>query len=308
MPARRRRYSVKVEKERKKTKLFWYVAILVVSLVSAFSYLFLRTKYWDKDSKLSVVIRSEDGDVLVSTFDPQGNEITNILIPGETQVDVARNLGTWRLASVWQLGENEGFSGKLLAETITYRFRFPVVAWSDSPGIAFTGTNLVAMARAVFAPHKTNLGLADRFHIALFALKVGNSGRVDILLKDTSYLRKARFVDGGEGYEVVGTPSPALSAVFADPKISAKATTVTIKDATGGGGAEVVGRVVEVLGAKVASIVKEDPKELDCVISGKEKYEVRRLSYVFSCGIGKPDTNSNFDIEITLGSEFPGSY
>lgn len=285
----------------------WYLVVLIL-LMASFSYFFLSSQYWDKDGKLSVAIWEGNGDVLISTFDPVSKEIANIQIPGETQVEVARKLGTWKLASVWQLGENEGFSGKLLAETLTYHFKFPVVAWADSPALGFSSTNLAALVRAVFMPYKTNLKIADRFHIAAFALQVANPERVDVALAETTYLKRAKFIDGGEGYVIVGTPSPALSSIFADPEISAKATTVIIRDATGVEWAGEVGRVVEVLGAKVASVVKEKADDIDCIVSGKDDSQVRKLASVFSCSIDKGEPDNNFDIEIRLGLRFATRY
>lgn len=305
MPAhRRRKLRRKIAVKKGRVKLFAY-AIVFAFIALPLLYLLSARELFSRGSKLSVAIQDKDGDVLISTFDPVNEEITNITIPSNTQVDVARGLGVWKLGSVWELGENEGLPGRLLAETITYHLKFPVVAWGDWPALGLTAKSPMAALQAVFAPYKTNLKVGDRIAIVLFAFGVGNTKRVDINLAETSYLKKTEFIDGEEGYLPVETFSPALSAIFADPEISGKTFVVVIKDATATGAeAYEVGKLLEVLGAKVASIVKEERQDFDCEVLGKEEKQAKKVARLLNCKINTKALTGSFDLEIKLGEKF----
>src|SRR3989344_2296602 len=114
-------------KKRKERKSIWKI-ILPISLffLILFSLFFLKTKYWNSKEKLAVVINRGDK-VLVSLYDPLGGTQTDIIIPGNTQVQAAGELGTWKLGSLWKLGSDEKLGGSLITKTIAKNFGFPVV-------------------------------------------------------------------------------------------------------------------------------------------------------------------------------------
>lgn len=291
----------------KKKKRFGPVRFLALTLVFVAFLFFLafQTRFWDKDSKLTLVINKKDGDVLVAVFNPVVDEVTNITIPKNTQLRVARQLGTWKAGSVWQLGENEGLEGKLLQETITYHLELPVVAWADSPAEGFASGELVALAKAVSLPYKTNLKIGDRLKLALFSFGVKNFKREEINLAETKLLKKTRLIDGGEGFVLVGDLPASILALFSDIKISQKGTSVLIKNATGKKSvAEQVGGIIEVLGAKVAAIKEEENGDFDCLVLGKDQKAVEKLAQVFSCQKEKSLPSGSLDLEIRLGEGF----
>lgn len=305
MPAqRRRKLRRKIAVKKGRVKLFAYAMVFAL-ITFPLLYLLTARELFRGGSKLSVAIQDKDGDVIISTFDPVNEEITNITIPRNTQVDVARGLGVWKLGSVWELGENEGLSGRLLAETITYHLKFPVGAWAAWPALGFTHRSPLDALRAVFAPYKTNLKIGDRVAISLFAAQVPNTKRVDINLAETSYLKKTELIDGEEGYVPLETFAPALSAIFADPEISGKTFVVVIKDATAQGSeAYEIGKLLEVLGAKVASIVKEERQDIDCEVLGKEEKQAKKVARLLNCRVNPEALSGSFDLEIKLGEKF----
>lgn len=313
MPARKKRnyrrrlISRRVasdDKGKRKEKLlafFFFILLLVLTIL----YLYTRSDFWDGKNKVSVVIRKENGAVVISTFDPKVSEVTNIEIPANTEVQASRSLGTLKIKNIWQLGENQGLSGQLLAETVTYHFKFPVVAWADSQALNFSKTNFISLVKAVIIPYKTNLKVGDRIRIALFAVGVKNPKRVEIKLTETSYLKKMQLTDGSEGYVVSGSFPKELLVVFSDPQISEKGTTVSIKDATSRTDiAEKLGEIIEVYGAKVGQVKKIEEEEFDCEVRGKDNKIVEKLAKLFSCSESAEKIESAFDIEIKIGEEF----
>lgn len=300
---RRRRAKTKAKKNGKKSFKKFLIAIFLAAFL--FLLLTLQTRFWSSSTKSFLVVQKKNGDVAVSVFDPELEKITNIIIPKNTEVNVARQLGVWKLGSVWQLGENEKLSGRLLAETIVKHFKLPVVAWADWPAEGLSAGDLAGIAKGGFLPYKTNLGIGDRVRIGLFSMRIKNFKREDINLSESKVLKKTRLIDGEEGYVLVGDLPNWLNALFSKPEIASTGIKAVIYDATGKVGvAEEVGQVVEVMGAKLASIKKEESEDFDCEIAGKEKEIVDEVAKVFSCRKLRESPEGNFDLEIRLGEEF----
>src|SRR3972149_6326651 len=128
-PARRRKYlRLKKRGRRSFLKPLIYIGLALILI----AFFFFNTKLWKLNQKLGLVINSPDGNVVVMSIDKQNEDITIIEIPATTQLDVARQLGSWRAKSIWTLGENEKLGGALLRETIVKNFHFPVLGWADA--------------------------------------------------------------------------------------------------------------------------------------------------------------------------------
>ena len=133
-PAQRRKRIANFKRKGKRP----LARLIVVALSAVFVlYLVLTTKYWNSKEKLSMAIISPEGAVVVSVLDPQNGEITNISIPKNTQVEASRQLGTWKIKSIWALGENEKIGGALLKDTVVKNFKFPVSVWADGEALGF---------------------------------------------------------------------------------------------------------------------------------------------------------------------------
>jgi hypothetical protein len=283
------------------------IYLLAISVLGAFlsCFFFLRS-YWNGKDKLSVVINRSDGGIQISTFSPLAGEITDVIFPKSTEVEVARNLGVWKMESLWQLSENEDLAGKLVAETVVRHFGFPVYVWADTPAEEFTGGNFLSLIRLVFAPLETNLAVGDKVGIAFFSFRVRSVDKTVIDLSESSFLRKAVFVDGEEGYVSTGDPSQKLLAIFSDTELSKSEYKTIIRDATTTPGvAKKVGKVIEILGPKVVSIVKSPESNIDCTVYAKVAKLAEKAARIFSCQVIKSSmVEGDFDLEITLGREF----
>ncbi len=304
-PSGRRKKLVR-HKKRDKSRFNYKLASVFAFLAIFFSlYFHFTSRFRQYEKRLSLAIKKEDGDVLVSTFDFEADNITNIVIPQNTEVEVARQLGIIQIKNVWQLGINEGLDGELLAETVTRYLRFPLIAWSDNLGKGFANGNLVELLKAVFLPYKTNLNIGDKVRIAIFSFRVQSTKRVDINLSDTSYISK-RFLTGGEeGYIVTGKFPDELLIVFSDPEVAREGMAVVIKNASSNVGvAKDLGEIIEVLGAKVVSIDKEEISKAGCEISGKDKKVLSRVANILSCSLTDKSIEGTIDAEIKFGEEF----
>ena len=178
-----------------KKRKFWFFIIPIC----LFAYLFIRlnTGYWNGIDKITTVVERENGDTEVVLVDPKLKEIVYLIIPGDTEVSVARNLGTMRLKNVWRLGINEGIGGSLVAQTVTRNFMFPVTLWIDVNG-------------------GTNIPIGDRFLLKIFNLKTKNLDKTEINLGEGQFLKRGILSDGELGYKLYGQISNRLTVYFAD--------------------------------------------------------------------------------------------
>ena len=306
--ARRRALIEKRRKAVKLSGLLFKIFLPIVLILGTFAFFKLSTKFWNGEDKVSIAYRLENGDVAVSVLDPKLTELTTLVIPGDTEVEVARNYGELRIKNVWQLGVNEKLGGSLLAETITQNFLFPVILWSDSDAKALTETDTFGMIRFIFIPKSTNISFGDRVLLGLFALRTGVSGNSLLDLGKNQFLVKQNLNDGLPGYVLAGIVSQRLTVYFADDNFanetnSGKSLRVAITDATATPGvADKVGAIIEVLGGKIVAIDKENGTNTDCTVFGLNPKAVKKVADVFSCETGKG--KGNFDLEIYLGEAF----
>lgn len=263
-----------------------YMKIFVAVLICLFllGYLFIRvnTHFWNGNDKIAKVVEKNNGDTEVVLIDPKFGEIIIFTIPGDTEVSVAKNYGVMRLKNVWQLGVNEGLGGSLVSQTVSQNFLFPLVLWEN-------------------VERKTNIPLGDRLFLRFFELKTKNLEKTEIDLAKSQFLRKGKLSDGEMGFKLNGKISERLTAYFNDPEFQNKK--IYIKDATGKFGiTENMGRILEVFGGKIVAIEKLPQEKLRCEVWGKNKKMVFKVAMLFSCK--SQGEESNFDLEIRVGSEF----
>lgn len=304
-PAQRRKKIAKRKAKRngKKSYTKWLFILLVPLLI--FLLITFQTRFWKSSTKTSLVIYKENGEVVISVFDPGLEKITNITFPKNTEVDVARQLGRWQLGSVRELGENENLEGKLLAETIVKHFKLPVAAWADASALGFAEGGIVGIAKASLLPYKTNLGIGDKLKLGLFSIRIKNLKRENIDFSEGNILKKVTLIGGEEGYVLAGRLPNYIVALFSNSNISNEGAVVVILDATGKANvAEEVGEVVEVMGVKLANIKKEEADDFDCEVKGNNKELLEEIAQVFSCKKLKAAPEGNYDLEIRIGKEF----
>jgi len=302
--ARRQAFAArKIQKEKKNRFHLFRILIPIATLILLYVFLRLSANTWNGTDKVSFVYNDADGDIGVIVLDPRLSEATTLIIPGDTQVEVARNYGTLRIKNVWQLGINEKVEGRLLAETVTQNFLFPVYLW-DEKVPSFDQWGLLNALRFIFLPGQTNISFGDRVYMGFFALKVSEMGRSVIDLGKSQFLQKEILNDGLPGYEISGPISQRLTVYFSDNKIGDENLKVNIVDATGAFGvSDKLGEILQIIGGKVVSVDKKTISEnTDCTVSGVNTEAVEKIAKLFSCK--KQNTDTSFDLDIRVGEEF----
>jgi hypothetical protein len=292
--------------------IFVKVIVPLVLILALFIFLKLDSRYWNGNDKFAVAYPTTSGDAAVVVLDPKLSEVTTFIIPGDTQVDVARSYGTLRIKNVWQLGKNEKMEGALLAETITQNFLFPTHLWADSEAASLGDGEFIGILKFVFSPLSTNINLGDRLLAGTFALKVGERARTKVDLGKSQFLTKQILSDGQKGFVAAGTIPAQLTVYFSDNDVgsaaSGKNLRINIIDATGRVEiAQKVGQILEVMGGKVVSVDRRPETDGGgCLIYGKNLKIVKKVASLFSCRVGEAATN--FDLEVFLDSQFAKSF
>ncbi len=265
-------------RRKKRGLLKWFVAGVFLLLAGLLVFL-LRTKFWNRDGKLAVVVDGGE-DVIISLYDAGAGSRTDVVIPGKTQVLAAYGLGTWKLESLWKLGTDEKTGGSLITRSVAKNFGLPVFVWWDA------------------------LSTGDKIRIKLFGL-FNRNGKDAIYLRETGYLKKAVFVDGEEGYVVNKDTPEKISSLFSDQEEFGSLLKAKITDSTGSFGlANRVGKIIETMGIKVAAISKGDDFDFDCRVTGKNKKLTGRVALILGCGRNEIQSSIPFDLEIDLGEKF----
>ncbi|OGM24664.1 hypothetical protein A3D00_00310 [Candidatus Woesebacteria bacterium RIFCSPHIGHO2_02_FULL_38_9] len=257
-------------------------------------------------SKIVLNVYNSDKSVRIVVFDWDTLSITTLNMPANLEIEVARELGTWPLGSVWELGENEGLSGELLAETTGRSLKIPTGFWANDKANGIISSNVFSRLKALFSVYKTNLNLTDRLNLFFLSLRVKPNNREDINLTDTNFLQKAQLKDGSEGYKINGRLPTKISTVFTEGSLSRKNLKVLVTNLSGNYSLDSdVAAIIEVIGAKVTSVQKGELGNFDCIVLGNLPEVIKILSDDLKCGINfnkKPE--GNFDVEIQIGSIF----
>lgn len=283
------------------------VAILIGLTLAIYN---LRTVNWNGKDPLTVAVTQANGDIQLVQLRPANNEIVVLVLPGSTQINAARNLGSWKLKSIWELGVNEKLEGTLLTESITHSYKFPVTYWlSDKENkFDFLDPKLINISRIIGSSINSNLPSGDRLRIYLFALRTKSYKRIREDVAEYPYLKNEILTDGEKGYVLTGNTSQKLFSYFADPDIVEQAITISIVDGSGRGGvAKLLGDLMEVLGAKIASIKSIPVNDLDCLVSGNNPRIVAKISKLLGCEV-KDAEDSAIDVTIEFGKIFADRY
>lgn len=293
----------KNERPKQKRSLKLLYALLVALFLLPAIFLGAGRGIWGKTGKLSVVVATENGDVNVLTFDTENQVISTAIIPENTQIEAARGYGVWKVGSLYQLGDNEGLGGRLLAESVTKSLKIPVDAWAGEGAIGFTSPNPIIPIITALRPLGSNLKLKDRLQIAIFSSSIKSANKITLDLVDTGYLQAKVLSDGSHGYTPKSTYPRSLYSLYADPQISDESLSIRVVNQTGlRSASSALGKVVNVLGASVSAIENEAKTENDCAIFAKKTVTSIKLARIFFCDL-KP-AKEGIDVEIEIGETF----
>lgn len=268
---------------------FFGIAIIFLGIIF---YVFAQTSRWDGNSKLTyVVLKDEQVDVVV--VDPMYKEVTTIVIPGDTLVEMARGLGETKIKNVYNIGVNEGLDGQLLYETTTYSLALPAYHYVYDNGQNFGSDSFFEGMKSVFLPSKTDFTLTEKVKLFLFSWTNRDVKRVTINLNQTSYLRKIVLTDGSDGYVKTPFMPQSVQSLFDINDVDGKGEifTITIVNYSGSTvNLDNISSAFASLGGKVISVKQpeetkksytKDSNRIFCELTIKDKKLGSELSRFF---------------------------
>lgn len=309
MPAKRRSRK-KIKRSRTfrlplKKIMIILLSLICFLLIASFYTYFSTSSLWGDNEKLSVVVDNGNEGVVVVLLDPIHEEIYKFYYPEDLEIEAARNLGKWKIGSLWELGKDEGVGGALLAHTITKSIKTPVYAWSNDELLMLLDRNFLAIPKIMFNFNSdTNLSIKDFVKIFRFSSKVENAKLITYTPDQLNYISKAKLKDGTDGYVVTRDPETKIMTLFADEYILADSSrAIIISSSNNQLKVKQIGEVFEAIGVKIAAIRGETHEVEDCEISAKDIKLAENLSKYLDCEFNAK-TSTNFDIEIRIGEEF----
>jgi len=280
-----------------------YGVFLVIFLLVF--WVFSKKTLWDGQRRVTLVVPMNDSSVSLVVFDPSDFLITVISIPSNTRITVPYGMGEWPLRSVWELGEQEGYGGEFLMNGVMKTFRLPVDFWVSREGEGFATGKVRSVLRAVLVPYGTNMTYKEKILLGIFSLRVSDSSRVMIDLREMGGVEKVS-VGGEEAYLVRESVPGKLVRLFSLRNVLNEGALVGLVDASDGGVERgVLADLIEHVGAKVVSVDSVELQEdLDCIVRFRKKITSMELARLFSCELRDGEPEGNVDVELQFGGKF----
>lgn len=231
-------------------------------------------------------------------------EINTVYIPGNTEVEVSRALGRFKLANVWPLGENEKIGGRLLAETLVKNFHIPVSAWLPESLEGVDSGELKPVLKLATIGRSTNLTVTERIRLILFFLRAKSLEKTDYDLTQTTALKGVKLKDGSVGYLVSGPVPQKISVLFADEYLVSHNAKVFIRNQSSDSRLSTkLGEIVETLGGKVVSADNQQPSDEDCTVYANNKKLASIFIEIFGCSFNS-EASKEGEIKLQVGERF----
>lgn len=217
---------------------------LIMSFVFFLAFVFLAVIFF-KVSTLEkfIYVNNKDGNAEIIIVDSKKNNTTKIFIDKDFKLESTRNLGEYKLGSLWILGEKEKYQGKLLSETITKNFAIPIYLWKNEK--------------------YSNLNLYQKIKVYLITRRSKNDYDYSLttkILKDTVLVN---FTD------------PFVADNL--PKVRIEDLT------GGYGQVNIISKILNIIGFKTVDYFKGYDEKLDCEVIGKNKLYNKIVANIFTC-------------------------
>lgn len=326
----------KLEQKKRRQKNFFSLLKGIISLLLLLLVVFLSFSIVKTISKVqlnfhgrtTVVLNTIP--VLLLSFEPK-NKLIIISLPSNIYLQVPRGFGSYKLSSIWDLGDLEKSvgGGRLLKETIEEFIGIPVDGWlgwkignyhigSQEEDIISSKNRLTSWkylvkpkeTLALFKNVQTNLNLLDLVWF-WWQIKLTRFDKMNYIdLSHTEVLSKLTLADKSE----VVTVNPLaldyfLKELFYDAKIINEHIGIEVLNGTDQAGlANRFSRLITNLGGNIITLGNSDQRIDQCLIIGEKKilesYTGQRFINIFNCKkiIQKPESRA--DLQIVVGDDY----
>lgn len=174
--------KIKKSKNQKQRSFIIFTFVFLTFVFLAF--IFFKVATLEK----FIYVNNKNGSAEIIISDPQKEAPIKILIDKDFVLESSRNMGEYKLSSLWILGQKEKIDGLLVTETIVKNFGLPIFLWKDGKS---SNLNLYQKIK-IFS----NNFKSDNYDYLLTSKKPNNSILINFTLSDiSSYLPKVQIVD-----------------------------------------------------------------------------------------------------------------
>lgn len=244
---------------------------------------------WDRQNRLNILLIGNP--ITVVSYVPKHSQFISIEVPGDLQVPVGFQYGSYRLSALYSLGELEGKrQGVLLtAHTVSTLLGIPIDAYILNASMR--DRDVLSELRVEHVVQwgnglQTNMEIADLAHI-LFAYAFRRSDRVThVTLEQGRGIVVDRSPDSRPQY----TPDVARIDALAqeywhDEGIIREQLRVVVKNTTKHEGlAARVARTIANMGVRVVAIENSEPERTQTRMYGPPSYTRRKIDQFFVLG------------------------
>lgn len=272
-----------------------------------------RQGSWDNREVLNLVIKSNDVHLL--SLDPRENSLSLFRIPPDAYINVPFGFGSWRMGSIYGLGQGETppIGANLLTAGVSSSLGVPIDGYLVFPeGSEEKMENLIAGIKqnpltllSVLREGRTDLSLKEYWDF-WWALKRIRSDKIETLdLGKTGIVVDKTLADGSRVYTLDQYKLDVLiQKQLEDLNLREEGLSVGIFNATGHPGlAEKASRVIANMGGRVIFTTNLDTKLDNSFVveqhqeKGKSSYTNLRLAKVFSSALCTKKTGGSiFDV------------
>ncbi len=327
------------EKNKKTTKLALIAVALIVGIIvfgntiKVINNLFqplnpqgtARSYHWNGDTNINVVVKSDD--LALLSFDPNLKEVRLVKIPGEVYTQVPGGFGSWRISSVFDLGQGEKkpIGPTLLKSSVQNLIGVPIDGYLEPPAGVSAEEFLTDLRQSplkgftVLTEVKTDLTPIEVFKLTRGLSTVRFDKVINYDLHSEGLLEESKLADGTDSLVINEIKVDGfVTANLADQKLKDEGVTIAVYNATEHPGlAQKASRMITNMGGDViiASSLGETKQKSFIFVkpdSTNHKYTQDRLNQIFAtckttdCAILEKSKTEEFraQINVVLGEDF----
>lgn len=298
---------------RKASTISFRLVILLLFLLLGVGLFF----WYRKNGKFGVFDRFnlviEGNPVTVVSVDQKEHTVTAIKMPDDLYIsEVVPNYGSYKISSVYKVGELDKRGGQVLAWTISDYLGIPI------DGYLITGQNLNAAVKKLFLNPKivfgraSNINFFDRTRI-VFAVE---QARFDKTYEvDLKKLAAPLVLADGTTALVIEKEKldDLLAGYFIEPSVRDEDKRVAVINSTAVTGlGNRTARVLTNIGVTVVDVGSKSEDLSRCEVRTAKKYltlwTTRRIAQVFSCEIVTTGDEERAQVTIVLGQDFAAKF
>lgn len=309
-----------MERTRKSRRRLFIFPIFLIFFIVIGGFIFTFFFWQRKDIQTNLAIRSSSGGAAIVGINPTEKTIRMMIIPTGTLIETAAGYGTYRIESIYPLGELDGRGWDLLKESLEKHYGLPIDGWIDGQSYDLEAEineekvkSIISslFSSAISGRVKTSFSIVDLIGFYFNALAIPPH-RVDFLnLKEIAGAEEVKLPDGQRAVRVeVDRSDQIVRKWFADSRIREEGKAIAVLNGTdhSGLGAQAA-RILENIGGKIIRVGQGPAEKNYCLIQAepndRQSYTFKKISRIFQCRSAEGEREyPRAEIVVIVGKEY----